>query len=88
MSKEAADQSMLLATDVIKNSPSFKDYSGKYLILYDQALAKIKFDNMNRAVNVAAKQGWKPIEMSTMFDSDGFAARYMFVMMERVEKGP
>jgi len=71
-----SEQKVLLARDVVRLDPSFIEYVGKYLMIWDVGQTS-KLDNMIKAINIAAEHGWRPILMS---ESDGT----MNVLLERV----
>jgi len=79
-----AEHKMILAVEVVKNPTLLDDYTGKYLILYDQSLTQLKFDYLNSAMNIAAERGWKPILMSATENIGGPRANYLYVMLERI----
>ena len=39
---------MILATKLLKSPEIIDEIKGKYQIIYDQALTKFKFDNLNK----------------------------------------
>jgi hypothetical protein len=79
-------EKMILASEVLKN-PSIVNAQNKFLMLYDQTIGGIKFDNMARAINLAAEHGWKPIAMTSFFTPTGLQAGLMYVILERQVTG-
>jgi hypothetical protein len=84
-----AHSGMILASKILSDSSILDDLKDKYLVIYDQALAGLKFDNLNRAINVMAKEGWKCINI-TSYNAAGQAifsqAIYMYALMEKLDK--
>jgi len=79
---------MILASEVIRKPEIVDEIKGKYQILYDQALTKFKFDNMNKAICIMAEKGWKCISISTYNLAGGIlsSAVYMYALMEKQPK--
>src|SRR5208283_6137686 len=50
---------MMLASAILSDSTFLTNFKDRYLIIYDQALTGLKFDNLNKAINVMAEKGWR-----------------------------
>ena len=50
---------MIRATTIVENEGIVGEIKGKYTVIYDQSLLNIKFDNLVKAINVMAGNGWK-----------------------------
>ena len=77
---------MISVVDVVSNPSIIDNLDDKYVIIYDQALVGMKFDNLNRAINIVAKKGWKCINI-TSFNAAGkyiSTAVYMYALMEKL----
>jgi|GEM_PF-6894469 len=84
---DSTHSGMILASKILSDSSILTGLKDKYLVIYDQALTGLKFDNLNRAINVMAKDGWKCINI-TSYNSAGQAifsqAIYMYALMEKL----
>ena len=80
------DGDMIFAPEIVGNPKIIDKISGAYQILYDQSLGHFKFDNLNKAICIMARKGWKCITITSFNMAKGFgAANYMYALMERVE---
>jgi len=79
---------MILASSVIKKPEIVDEIKGKYQILYDQSLANIKFNNMNKAICIMAEKDWKCISITTFNLVGGIISNaiYMYALMEKQPK--
>ena len=48
---------MILASAILSDSSFLDDFKDKYLVIFDQAIASLKFDKLNKAINVMAEKG-------------------------------
>ena len=82
-----AHSGMILASNILSDSSPLAEIKDKYLVIYDQALTGLKFDNLNRAINVMAEKGWRCVS-GTSFNAAGQAifgqAIYMYALMEKL----
>jgi hypothetical protein len=86
MSLDFKDQEMLLAAKIVKNPESVDGIRGRYQIIWDQALAHLSFDNLDRAIKIMAEKGWKAISITSLSRPSalgGGPAMYMYALMER-----
>lgn len=77
---------MIQASKILDDFSILVGLKDKYLVIYDQALTGLKFDNLNKAINVMAKKGWKCINI-TAYNISGqifSQAIYMFALMEKL----
>ncbi len=77
---------MVLAASILSNPLMIDAIQGKYTIVYDQALASLKFDNLNMAINIMAEKGWRCVGI-TSYNMAGqifSQAIYMYALMERL----
>jgi hypothetical protein len=77
---------MILASQIISNPAIIEEIQSRYLIIYDQTLVGVRFDNLNRAINVMAEKGWRCVSI-TSFNAAGqmlSQAFYMYALMERL----
>ena len=82
-----SEEKMLRANEIVGKPELLDRYTGLYLIVVDQALVSAgRFDNLNRAVNIAARKGWRPVLMSNVLRPGGIEAIYMYVMLENPKK--
>lgn len=71
----------LLAATVEKELDKIED---EYVIVYDQCLTGAGFDNLNKAINLMAKNGWECIGFTTSDRPGGFGtAFYAHALMKR-----
>ena len=57
---------MLQAVTVVADPTRLDKYPSPYLILVDQAISSLQFDNLNRALCLAAERGWRPLSISCL----------------------
>ena len=78
---------MILASAILSDSSLLTDFKDRYLVIYDQALTGLKFDNLNMAINVMAEKGWRCISI-TSFNIGGEAVSSqginMYALMEKI----
>ena len=78
---------MLWATKIVSDPNIVEEIKTKYQIICDQALVGLKFDNLNKAINVMAEKGWRCIGI-TSFNAAGQAifsqAFYIYALMEKL----
>jgi hypothetical protein len=82
--KQKEYSGMLIASNILANPSLIDALSQKYVVVFDQALAGLKFDNLNRAINVMAEKGWRCVSL-TSFNAAGqifSSAFYMYALME------
>jgi hypothetical protein len=60
------DPVMLLAASIVKDPRVLDAYPGSYLVVYDQSVTYPRFDNLNRALCVAADRGWRALSISNL----------------------
>ena len=80
------DGDMILASEIVRNPEILDKISGAYQMLYDQALASFKFDNLNKAICIMAQKGWKCLGIASFNLSGGIfsSANYMYALMARI----
>ena len=81
----ASDPVMLLARSIITRPSILDDYPGDFLVVYDQAVTYPRFDNLNRAICLAGKRGWKALSISNLnMPVLTGTQSMMYVLLERV----
>jgi len=71
---------MIDAKSLVENPESAAEMSGRYRTIYDsRRLSLGSFGNLEKAMNIMAKYGWKPI---AAFNIGGLLCAY--VIMEKV----
>jgi hypothetical protein len=81
------DQEMLLAAKIVNHPEIVDDIRGRYQIIMDQALVKLGFDNIDRAIKIMAEKGWKPISITALNRGPdplggGSTATYLYALLE------
>jgi len=78
---------MMQASAVLSESSSLKNCVDKYLILYEQASKGLKFDNLNKAINVMAEAGWRCINITSCNVLGEAASKgiCMYALMEKTD---
>jgi hypothetical protein len=77
---------MILASKIVSNPEIVDEIIGKYQIIYDQALARFKFDNLNKAICIMAEKGWRCVNITSFNLSGGpfSTATHMYALMEKL----
>jgi len=89
MSPGFNDQEMLLAAKIVYHPEVVDGIRGRYQIIWDQALMKLDFDNIDRAIKIMAEKGWKAISITSLSRGPGSnplgggSAMYMYALLER-----
>lgn len=75
---------MLSAPEVVRDPAMLDEYPGAFLILFDQAVLYPRFDNLNRAICMAAERGWRALSISNLnMPILTTATSIMYVLLER-----
>jgi len=82
-----AHSEMISASAILSDSSIFKDVKDRYLVIYDPASKGLKFNNLNKAINVMAEKGWKCVSI-TNYNTTGEAGSaqgiHMYALMEKI----
>ena len=77
----------LRATTIVFNPSIVEEIKNRYQIICDQALFGVKFNNLNKAINIMAEKGWRCIGI-TSFNAAGQAIfpqqLYIYALMEKI----
>jgi len=71
----------------IVNKPEIVDeIEGDYLIITDTSLKSASFNNLNKAINILSKKGWKCVNITSALMPGGFTGvrADCYVLMERL----
>jgi len=75
---------MLQAVTVLADPTRLDKYPSPYLILVDKAISSLQFDNLNRALCLAAERGWRPLSISCLNSPVMIQSQSaMYVLLER-----
>jgi hypothetical protein len=88
---EFKDLKMILAKDIVKTPEMVKGLTGKVRTIIDlsASMGGITFDNMEKAMNIMAANGWSPKAMAVMVIPVAIISTpifmHCFVIMEKKE---
>jgi hypothetical protein len=76
---------MRQATDIVKKPNFLEHYEDKYMIIYEPTIVGGGYgmNNLDSAICIMAKNGWKPISITSHFDSS-MMHTYVYVLMEKI----
>ncbi|MEM3646586.1 MAG: hypothetical protein QW334_00375 [Thermofilum sp.] len=75
------DLKMLLASEIVRNPE--KDLEGYVRTVYDQTIGGLTWDNLEKALNILAEKGWKPVCMAVYESSALRGAKLAYVIIEK-----
>jgi hypothetical protein len=84
--KNNSNSGMIIAHNIVSNPLLLDSLNDRYVVIFDQTLAEMKFDNLNKAINIMAEKGWKCVNI-TSFNASGqllSTAFYMYALMEKL----
>ena len=71
---------MVSASDIIRNPE--QDLEGNIRTIFDQSLAGLTWDNMEKALSILAEKGWRPVCM-TALELSSTKAKLLYVIMSK-----
>jgi hypothetical protein len=57
-------QGMIFAAKVLDNPTVVDNIDGMYVIIYDTATVSMKYDKLNRVINIMAEKGWRCVNIT------------------------
>ena len=83
---ETTKDNMSMASEILTNPKILKSYSGKYLVIADQSveMKNVKFNDLQKAINLVAEDGWKCLGISSNFAPVGSGIIHFYALMERI----